>query len=292
MKYNPKENNFSDISDTSSILPQVIWHITEKCQLNCKFCFASKSNLEFDLNLINSYKLIFQDLGIQKIDISGGEPLLYKNLQDIIEYLIDLKIHLTITTSGLGNDDNKNWLLSNCDLFARIIVSLDSHVSSYHNKLRGNNSVFNNAFSLINKLSSSYDNLRINSVITPFYKSETKIEGFVNLLVGLNIKEWCLIQPSKANEKASFQDYKINDEEFDEVFNIFKYYLNKQKSNIKLIKRYANNYSGYWILYPNNQVIKHNELDPLKDIKVEFNKCNTNNIIKAIQNNTLWLPVN
>jgi MoaA/NifB/PqqE/SkfB family radical SAM enzyme len=291
MLYNPLENNFNISADEKSILPQVIWHITEKCKLNCKFCFASKANSEFNMDLLENYKTVFKSLGIQKIDISGGEPLLFRKLPVLIESLIPLNIHLTITTSASGNFKNTLWLLSNKNLFTRIIVSVDSHLPEYHDKLRGKKGIFSETITLIKDLTNSYGNVRVNSVITPFYENKLEIERFVETINKLGIKEWCLIQPSKANEKINFKKYYVNNATFDVIFNTFEKHMKIQSSKVKLIKRYAENYSGYWVLYPNNKMIKHNEEDDLKDLKVEFDNKNLESIINIVKNNSIWLPI-
>ena len=82
-------------------LYSICWNITNKCNENCKFCYRKICND----NTLNQNKKIFDNLSqikVDKITFSGGEPLLYENLFELVDY-IKLKqpnIKLSLTTNG------------------------------------------------------------------------------------------------------------------------------------------------------------------------------------------------
>ena len=87
MKYNPATNSFIGYPDDSSELLQVMWHITSQCNLNCMFCFNDKTVRNVDLYnrfSFNSIASILKSIGVQKVDISGGEPLVFIGLYDSV----------------------------------------------------------------------------------------------------------------------------------------------------------------------------------------------------------------
>jgi hypothetical protein len=189
-KYNPINNTFFFDQNIISHLPQIVWHITSKCLLNCKFCFDEKLSVDYEKGIQIFDVSILKKLGVQKIDISGGEPLLFEFLPEIVDKCKKLNISMTLTTSGYGSKANIDWLLKNWALFSRIIVSLDG-LESTHNYLRGNNLAFDAFNEIYNALLiKGCDILRINSVITSHLILESDREGFLQLW-GLNdIHPW------------------------------------------------------------------------------------------------------
>ena len=57
---------------------------------------------------------------VQKIDISGGEPLLYKLLPFLVCKCREYGFYVTITTRGIGIPENYDWLVNNWKLFSRM----------------------------------------------------------------------------------------------------------------------------------------------------------------------------
>lgn len=88
--------------------------VTDRCNLNCYYCsppasgentekvfFVPKENLLFYEELLRLVK-IFLKLGIRKIRITGGEPLVRKGIIDFIQLLSNIPEleELSITTNG------------------------------------------------------------------------------------------------------------------------------------------------------------------------------------------------
>ena len=69
--------------------------------LSCPYCFATKL-VETELDKIDDSMEVFKKLGVQKIDIAGGDPLTYSHLDVICNALSKLGIQMTLTTSGVG----------------------------------------------------------------------------------------------------------------------------------------------------------------------------------------------
>lgn len=81
--------------------------LTERCNLRCFYCMpedgivlSEKSNLMSHEEVI-AIAQQFVQLGVKKIRLTGGEPLLKKNIEKIIEELSQLPISLGITTNGI-----------------------------------------------------------------------------------------------------------------------------------------------------------------------------------------------
>ena len=81
--------------------------ITEHCNLRCTYCMPEdgisltpKSHL-MTADEIISIAQTFVNLGVTKIRLTGGEPLVRKDAKDIILRLGKLGVNLTITTNGI-----------------------------------------------------------------------------------------------------------------------------------------------------------------------------------------------
>jgi cyclic pyranopterin phosphate synthase len=104
--------------------------LTERCNLRCFYCMPEEGiplrdksefmSAEELLNIVGT----FVDLGIKKIRLTGGEPLLKKNFELILNELGQLPIELAITTNGILLDKYLDLLIKN-KVF-NINVSLDS----------------------------------------------------------------------------------------------------------------------------------------------------------------------
>lgn len=83
------------------------WIIEEKCNLNCSYCFQHS----FEKNVFQhseSVEKVIAKLQKKKIEyvvLTGGEPLLCKNLFQIIEQLQEAKIGIGICTNAILADE-------------------------------------------------------------------------------------------------------------------------------------------------------------------------------------------
>ncbi len=80
--------------------------LTDNCNLRCFYCmpeedyeFTPASRL-MQLHEIEALAKIFVDLGVNKIRLTGGEPLVRKDAKDIILALAKLPVKLTLTTNA------------------------------------------------------------------------------------------------------------------------------------------------------------------------------------------------
>lgn len=108
-------------------------HLLHRCNLKCAHCYlGSPRSDEMPLSDAVSITREFSELGGLRLLISGGEPLLYRELRAYIEQTSDFKIRRILFSNGtLINADNTGWL--NVD---EIQFSLDGWVKG-HESLRG-----------------------------------------------------------------------------------------------------------------------------------------------------------
>ncbi|MCC6815701.1 MAG: GTP 3',8-cyclase MoaA [Saprospiraceae bacterium] len=82
--------------------------LTDKCNLRCTYCnpvdlpkgYFSNCN-KMTADEIDQIASVFIRLGVNKIRLTGGEPLVRKDAKDIIRRLSKYSIEITITTNGV-----------------------------------------------------------------------------------------------------------------------------------------------------------------------------------------------
>ena len=284
--YDAKSNCFWGNTQKNKKLEQVMWHITNLCNLNCKICFTKKMrplNYMVDKEKIPSSIKLLKELGVKKIDLSGGEPLLYKHLPYLITSCISNGLYVTITTSGYGSKENIRWICNHWDCFSRIIESLDG-MPTLHNELRNSKISYSKFETFHNALKDAgCDRIRINTVVTKkLFNQENESFELCNHIKKLSPNEWCLIQPYPLNKADDFIFNSLSDIEFAD-------FVNKKRQfflNNCLIVDYRTNrdFASYWALF-GNDLLCHSSSMINYDTKFLLNNENLETIRQHVQKN-------
>lgn len=81
--------------------------LTDHCNFRCSYCMPegciqfTHPNALMSKNEIIEISKTFVDLGVKKIRLTGGEPLLRKDFKEILGDLSELPVELAITTNGV-----------------------------------------------------------------------------------------------------------------------------------------------------------------------------------------------
>ncbi|MDA8257382.1 MAG: GTP 3',8-cyclase MoaA [Betaproteobacteria bacterium] len=84
--------------------------VTDRCNFRCVYCMP-KEVFDDDYDFLPRSKLlsfeeimrvarVFVEQGVEKIRLTGGEPLLRKHIENLIEQLAKLPVEITLTTNG------------------------------------------------------------------------------------------------------------------------------------------------------------------------------------------------
>src|SRR5687768_2153948 len=84
--------------------------VTDRCNFRCTYCMPREvfdSSYRFlpheailSFEEIARLARVFVGLGVQKVRLTGGEPLVRRHLHRLVEMLADLAVELTLTTNG------------------------------------------------------------------------------------------------------------------------------------------------------------------------------------------------
>lgn len=167
----------------------VAWELTRNCNLACSHCRASsKYGIHPDeLTTRECFKLIDEIVSFSRpiIILTGGEPLLRKDIFEIAEYGKNKGLTMVMAPNGtLLNEENVKRILS-CGI-KRISVSLDGPDAASHDNLRQVPGAFRLACEGINKARQAGLEFQINSTITK--RNIQLLPEIVNLVKDLGAK--------------------------------------------------------------------------------------------------------
>jgi radical SAM protein with 4Fe4S-binding SPASM domain len=123
--------------------------ITHACEYRCwHCCSAYRKGSDMPFKLICSVIEELLELGVGMLGLTGGEPLLRRDLVDIVA-CIDSRSTSALFTTGYGLTTERAAQLKAAGLFS-MIISLDHFKPEVHDKLRGYNGAYKIAVDAIN----------------------------------------------------------------------------------------------------------------------------------------------
>jgi len=163
--------------------------LTEKCNLRCTYCMPSEGvQLTPRQHLMNADEVfeiakVFVANGIDKIRLTGGEPLVRKDFSEILKRLSTLNTILSITTNGIlvdrFIDDFKTYGLNN------INVSLDTLNEEKFNHITRRDQ-FTEVYNNIHLLIENGFKVKLNVVLIKGF-NDNEITDFIKLTKDLPI---------------------------------------------------------------------------------------------------------
>jgi len=173
-----KSTDFISLVDNNIRIVRAEIAITNKCNLNCFYCYAKDDRNLKDLTLTKWQQILDRliENGLRVVLFSGGEPFLYHDLFSLIERY-HKKIIIEINSNGTFIDRECATKLKKYNLKS-VQISLDSPTKQYHDSMRGEGS-WEKAISAISALRENDIHVKINTVLTQ--KNESFIDGMIHL---------------------------------------------------------------------------------------------------------------
>ena len=138
-----------------NIPENVIWFLTERCNLKCGHCFVSHDGRRFrdELGFDQIKQILDTSEGLLKrICFTGGEPLIFKEFDKVFLYTSSLPQmqYIRISTNGMCNEKLFNILkdCKNKQVQCHIQSSIDGP-EEIHNAIRGNKSAYKELIKLL-----------------------------------------------------------------------------------------------------------------------------------------------
>jgi len=189
------------------------WHIIPKCNYRCFYCFAKyeKSGREIYFDKSNSLKLLkevysyfAQNYKKIRLNLAGGEPLLVKDLNFIIENAKNIGFDVSIIT----NFSKADKILESVNFLSMIGISVDSLKEDTIKKIgRYDGNIldieyFYEKIKLIKSLNPNIK-IKINTVVNIFNYNEF-LGGFIEKI---NPDKWKILQAFPFKKTVFCEDW-------------------------------------------------------------------------------------
>ena len=147
--------------------------VTDRCNLACSYCMPEQLAAGANKNMLLSFGEIAEivevlaPLGITKIRLTGGEPLVRKNVDELLRMLAGIKgiRELTMTTNGQLLERQAEALASAG--LERVNISLDTLDPLRYRELTRGGDIRRVLKGIEAALAAGLDPVKINGVITP-----------------------------------------------------------------------------------------------------------------------------
>lgn len=119
--------------------PSAWWIVTRQCNLKCPYCFAEAGEKDPDeLSTEEALRIItdLADAGVLFITFLGGEPLMRRDIFELLQHAYDLGIYTALLTNGLTVTEKTIERLKQVgvEMFG---VSIDHDDPELHDLVRG-----------------------------------------------------------------------------------------------------------------------------------------------------------
>lgn len=188
------------------IIENVDWQITADCNRKCEYCFGPKCVQSISKNEVFQVVDALQRIGVKQIGITGGEPLVYTDIDEVLRYIKLKGINIYLST--------------NCDFYFKHLRTIKEYVSiiglpldgadeKTHDLHRGEGS-FRNVLKTIEDVSNSGLKVRVGTVITKYnYNQLKEIEKLLKPITS-QVLFWKLYEMvSYARNKEQVQRMKV-----------------------------------------------------------------------------------
>ncbi|MCB5954400.1 radical SAM protein [Enterococcus sp. CWB-B31] len=147
--------------------PQMVnWNYSYKCNLNCKHCYSRTRN-EKEATIEEKYKIADNIIknDVFWVNLGGGEPIILNETVEMIKYLTDNDIYVSLSSNGTFIKEKKAYELYKANLSGGSI-SLDHSIREEHNRIRGFNSSYDDAITAMKLLISFGIDVIISTTMT------------------------------------------------------------------------------------------------------------------------------
>jgi len=155
--------------------------VTDRCNMRCGYCMPKNNTKWFDDNEVLTFDEIIRlssilaSLGVEKIRLTGGEPLVRPSIENLTKSIRKIR-HIKsvgLTTNGLLLSDKIDALKSSG--LDSVNISLDSFKEDRFRMMTGINGL-NKVISSIQKARDAGFNVKINTVVVKGWNDDEVVE--------------------------------------------------------------------------------------------------------------------
>jgi radical SAM protein with 4Fe4S-binding SPASM domain len=238
--------------------PVVVWNCTRQCNLSCLHCYASANNQRSPGELDSEAgKAFIRDLAAFEVPVllfSGGEPLIRRDVFDMVEYARGQGLRVALSTNGTVINDEVADTLKQLG-FAEVGISLDG-IGAKNDHFRGKDGAFDSALRGIRSCAKLGLRVSLRLTITRFNVDE--VPGIMQLVEDEGIQRVCFYHLAYSGRGTSLRDNDVDHQQTRDVVDMICDWTTDlhQRGNSKEILTVGNHTDGVYLY------LKLKETDP------------------------------
>jgi heme b synthase len=211
----------------------VAWEITRRCNLNCVHC-RSSSEMDVqghaDFTTDEAYRIIDDIAGYAKpvIVLSGGEPLLRKDVFDIAKYGTDKELRMCIATNGTLVTE-EICIKMNASGIKMVSLSLDGSTDKVHDDFRSQKGAFAGTINAANLFNKHKIPFLINSSFTK--RNQEEIPKIYRLAKEIGATAWYMFMIVPTGRGEDIMNELISKEDYEEILD-WHYQMEKDEHDL------------------------------------------------------------
>ena len=211
--------------------PVVVWNMTKRCNLRCIHCYARAENETYRGNELSTDegKRLIDDLaefGVPVILFSGGEPVLRKDLPDLIDYAVKKGLRAVISTNGTLITEEKAKQFARYAL-SYIGISIDG-TGKVNDAFRGVDGAYDLAINGVRN--AKHAGIKVGLRFTINKKNYNEIQRIFDIIETEGIQRVCFYHLVYAGRGSQLINEDISHEESRKVVN---YIMDRTKESFK-----------------------------------------------------------
>ncbi len=214
--------------------------ITNACPQNCEYCY----NKDRTGRLMSKETILrvageLKDMGVVWLGVTGGEPLLNKDIVEIIS-TISNGCAVKLFTTGCGLTPQLAAALKDAGLFS-VSVSLDHWNPEVHNKQRGYKNAFDEAIGAVEMFRNTAGmDVGISAVLTPEMIRSDDTDRLLEFIAALGVHEAWLSELKPTIEPFWNRRIVITEEDRQKLVHL----QNRYNSDGKMTVNYLGHFEG------------------------------------------------
>ncbi len=211
------------------------WEVTRRCNLNCVHCRSASSLNSYDTAFDTDAALGFLDelasYAKPVVVLSGGEPLLRKDLFQIARHGTDLGLRMCIATNGtLVTDEIADKMV---DAGIKIVsMSLDGASAATHDNFRNQPGAFDAFLRAADIFNAHGIPFLVNSSFTK--RNQDEIADVMRLAKSKGAKAWYMFMIVPTGRGEEIMDELVTAEDYEEIL---KWHYEMEKDEVEMLVR-------------------------------------------------------
>ncbi|MDL2307404.1 heme b synthase [Desulfovibrio sp. OttesenSCG-928-C06] len=210
------------LPDGTPKLKLIAWEVTRSCNLACKHCRAEAHTEPYPGELDNAQAkaLIdtFKETGDPIIIFTGGEPLMRKDVFDLVRYANGKGLRCVMAPNGTLITPETAREMKESGI-QRCSISIDAATAAEHDAFRGVQGSFEASMRGIQYLKDAGIGFQLNSTVTK--DNLHSFKDIFKLAESLGAEAWHIFLLVPMGRGAEIQDQVITAAEYEEVLNWF-----------------------------------------------------------------------